>query len=149
MIKKRTRKIGITFSAFDLCHAGHILMLKEARSVCDYLIVGLHVDPSLERPDENNWSSGKKNTPIMSFEERLIILQGIRYVDEIIPYETEEDLIRILKTRKPDIRIIGSDWKGKQFTGHDLSIEVYYNSRNHTFSSSALRKKLIDSLKNS
>lgn len=142
-----TKKIvGITFSAFDLCHAGHILMLKEARSVCDYLIVGLHIDPSVERPDENNWSSGKKNEPIMSFEERLIILQGIRYVDEIIPYETEEDLINILKTRKPDIRIIGSDWKDRPFTGHELPIEVYYNSRNHTFSSSALRKRLIDSL---
>ncbi len=135
-------KIGITFGAFDVLHAGHCLMLKEAKEQCDYLIVGLQTDPSIT-PKE--YRGKVKNKPIQSIEERMIQLQANKYVNEIIIYETEEDLYRILLERKPDIRIIGADWKGKQFTGHNLPIEVYYNSRNHTYSSSELRERIKNS----
>jgi glycerol-3-phosphate cytidylyltransferase len=135
---------GITFGAFDLCHAGHMLMFKEAKEQCDYLIVGLQIDPS-HTPE--SYRGKKKNSPIMSFEERLIILQGIRYIDEIVPYDTEEDLYELLKKIKPDIRIIGADWKGKKFTGYDLPIEMYYNSRDHQYSTSELRRRVYESEK--
>ena len=125
---------GITFSAFDLLHSGHILMLKEAKKHCDYLIVGLHTNPQIERPH--------KNKPVQTTLERFIQLQGCKYVDEIIPYDTEEDVINILKTVNPNIRIIGEEYAGKPFTGHDLPIEIYYNKRQHNYSSSSLRGKL-------
>ena len=133
---KNGKKVGVTVGAFDLCHAGHILMFKEAKEVCGYLIVGLHSDPSIDRPE--------KNKPIMSLEERRIILEGIKYIDEIFEYDTEAQLYEILKNNKLgiDVRIVGADWKGKPYTGHDLPIEMYFNSRDHGFSTTALREKI-------
>jgi len=132
-------KKGFTCSAFDLCHAGHMLMLKEAKEHCDYLIVGLQDDPSDTDPA---YRGKKKNRPIMSLEERRTILEGIKYIDEIIVYHSEEDLYELLKKLKPDIRFVGMDWKGKQFTGCDLPIEMYYNSRNHSYSTTELRERI-------
>ena len=131
-------KIGITFSAFDLLHAGHVSMLAEARENCDYLIVGLHIDPSLERED--------KNKPIQSLIERQIQLKGCKYVDEIICYESEKDLLNILATIKWDIRIIGEEYRNRIFTGKTEfeKKDIYYNSREHSYSSSTLRQKIID-----
>lgn len=138
---KNGKKIGVTVGAFDLCHAGHILMFKEAREVCDYLIVGLHSDPSIDRPE--------KHKPIMSLEERRIILEGVRYIDELFVYDTEKQLYEILKKNEQgfDIRIIGADWKGKEYTGHDLPIEVYFNSRDHGFSTTELRHRIYEAEK--
>lgn len=136
---KDGKKVGMTASAFDLCHAGHILMLKESKEHCDYLIVALQDDPSLT---DETYRGKKKNKPIMSLEERRIILEGIRYVDEIVVYNTEKELYELLKKIRPDIRIIGADWKGKKFTGWDLPIEIYYNSRDHEFSTTELRKRI-------
>ena len=131
-------KIGITFSAFDLLHAGHVSMLAEAKQNCDYLIVGLHIDPSLER---NN-----KNKPIQSLVERQIQLKGCKYIDEIICYETERDLLNILATTKWDVRIIGEEYKNKIFTGRAefADKDIYFNSRKHKYSSSSLREKLVN-----
>ena len=136
---KDGKKVGMTASAFDLCHAGHILMLKESKEHCDYLIVALQDDPSLT---DETYRGKKKNKPIMSLEERRIILEGIRYVDEIVVYNTEKELYELLKKIRPDIRIIGADWKGKKFTGWDLPIKIYYNSRDHEFSTTELRKRI-------
>lgn len=133
------KKVGITAGAFDLCHAGHMLMFKEAKEHCDYLIVALQDDPSVTTAD---YRGKKKNKPIMSLAERRIILGGIRYIDEVVTYRTEEDLYELLKEIKPDIRIIGADWKGKEFTGHDLPMEMYYNSRDHGFSTTELRRRI-------
>ncbi len=133
------KKIGFTCGAFDLCHAGHILVFKEAKTVCDYLIVFLQEDPSVDDP---SYRGKVKNKPVMSLEERKIILEGIKYIDEVRTYTTEADLYEKLKKLKAGIRIIGADWKGKQFTGHDLPFEVYYNSRGHHFSTTALRERI-------
>lgn len=129
-------KIGFTCGAFDLCHAGHMLMFKECKDHCDFLIVGLHTDPTLDRPE--------KNKPIQTLEERRIQLEAIRYIDKIITYDTEKDLYEILSKNphKINVRIIGSDWKGKPFTGHDLPLETVFNSRSHSYSSSNLRKRI-------
>ncbi|MFT7565649.1 MAG: glycerol-3-phosphate cytidylyltransferase [Candidatus Paceibacteria bacterium] len=132
-------KKGITFGAFDVLHAGHCLMLEEARQQCDFLIVGLHRDPSVA-PKE--YRGKVKNAPIQSLEERFIQITSNRNVDEVIIYDTEEDLHKILLDKKPDIRIIGSDWKGKKFTGWDLPMEIFYNSRNHSYSSTELRERI-------
>ena len=129
-------KKGFTCGAFDLLHAGHILMLQEARSVCDYLIVGLQTDPSLDRES--------KNSPVQSLEERRIQIEAVKYVDEVIIYESEKDLLDLLKRIKPDVRIIGADHKGKPFTGHELDIELFFNSRNHSWSSSDLRRRIAE-----
>jgi glycerol-3-phosphate cytidylyltransferase len=133
--KKKPKKIGITFSTFDLFHAGHVKMLEEAKSVCDYLIVGLQLDPSIDRP--------KKNSPSQSIIERYIQLKGSKHIDEIIPYVSENDLEDILKSFKIDVRIIGIEYKDKPFTGKEYceskGIKIYYNSRDHRFSSSGLR----------
>ena len=129
-------KIGFTCSCFDLLHAGHILMLQDAKEQCDVLIVGLQVDPTLDRPE--------KNTPIQSLEERKIQLEAVRYLDGIIIYRTEEDLYELLTKLKPDVRILGTDYKDKSFTGDDLNIPIYYHERNHNYSSSNLRKKLLE-----
>ena len=132
-------KVGITFSTFDLLHAGHVQMLREAKSVCDYLIVGLQVDPSVDRKN--------KNSPIQTLVERYAQLKAVSYVDEIIPYETESDLIEILKGIDYDVRFVGDDWKDKPFTGHDLPghlDKVMYNSRKHDYSSSALRRRVAE-----
>ena len=131
-------KVGITFSTFDLFHAGHVKMLEEAKSKCDYLIVGLQLDPSIDRP--------KKNKPTQSIIERYVQLRGCKYIDEIIPYVSENDLIDVLSSFKIDLRIIGEEYKNKVFTGKDFcikkGIEIFYNKREHRFSSSALRKQV-------
>ena len=132
-------KIGFTCGAFDLLHAGHILMLKEARTMCDYLVVGVQTDPSVDRPS--------KNKPIQNFDERIMQVQAIKYVDEVMVYDTEKRLIELLKDLKPNIRIVGADWKGKKFTGHDLPIEVYFNSRDHDWSTNDLRMRVYLSMK--
>ncbi len=133
------KKVGFTAGAFDLCHAGHMLMFKEAKTVCDYFIVALHSDPTIDRPDT-------KNKPIMSIEERKIILEGIKYIDEIITYDTEADLLKILSenTLGVDVRILGAEYKDKQFTGRDLPLPVYFNSRDHGFSTTELRKRVYE-----
>ena len=129
-------KIGFTCSCFDLLHAGHILMLKDAKEQCDKLIVGLQTDPSIDRPLT-------KNKPIQSLKERKIQLEAVRYVDDIFVYETESDLIDLLKLVKPNVRILGSDYKDKSFTGDDLNIPIYNHERDHDYSSSDLRKKIL------
>ncbi len=139
MTTSAKKKIGFTCGAFDLCHAGHMLVFKEAKTVCDHLIVFLQDDPSRDPAD---YRGKTKNKPVMSLKERQIILAGIKYVDEVRIYTTEADLYEKLKNLKAEIRIIGADWKGKNFTGHDLPFEVYYNSRGHTFSTSALRERV-------
>ena len=131
-------KTGITFSTFDLFHAGHVKMLEEAKSKCDYLIVGLQLDPSIDRPE--------KNKPTQSIIERYVQLRGCKYVDEIIPYITEEDLIDVISSFKIDIRIIGEEYLNKSFTGKEYckkkNIEIYYNRRDHRFSSTTLRTQV-------
>ena len=133
------KKIGFTCGAFDLCHAGHMLVFKEARTVCDHLIIFLQDDPSVELP---GYRGKAKNKPVMTLEERKIILEGIKYIDEIVVYRDEADLYEKLKKLKADIRIIGNDWKGKKFTSWDLPFEVYYNSRNHGYSTTELRQRV-------
>lgn len=127
-------KIGFTCSAFDLFHAGHVAMLEEARTQCEYLVVGLQTNPSIDR--EN------KKAPIQSTYERFVQLKGCKYVDEIIPYDTERDLLNMLNIIKPDIRILGEEYKIKDFTGKELDIPCYFNKRRHDYSSSELRKRL-------
>ena len=129
-------KIGFTCSTFDLLHTGHILMLKEAKENCDYLIVGLQTDPTVDRPE--------KNKPIQSLYERIIQLRAVRYIDKIIPYTTESELMTILQTNNINIRFLGSDYIGKNFTGDILDIQVYYNNRNHNYSTTELRKRILD-----
>ena len=136
-------KVGITFGAFDLFHAGHIKMLEEAKSRCDFLIVGLQLDPSIDRP--------KKNKPTQTIVERYVQVRSCKYIDEIIPYITEQDLIDILSSFKIDLRIIGEEYQDKGFTGKEYckkkGIEIYYNKREHRFSSSALREQVSNSEK--
>ena len=131
-------KAGITFSTFDLFHAGHVKMLEEAKRQCDYLIVGLQLDPSIDRPE--------KNKPSQSIIERYIQLKGSKHVDEIVPYVSEQDLEDILRSFKIDVRIIGEEYIDKPFTGRvycdEKGIDIYYNSRDHRFSSSGLRKQV-------
>ena len=127
---------GFTCGAFDLLHAGHAMMLKEAREKCDHLIVGVQGDPSIDRPD--------KNKPIQSYEERITMVKAIRWVDEVVLYNTEEELYKLLQDLKPELRIIGADWKGKAFTGFDLPIKVAFNSRDHGYSSSELRARVMN-----
>tara|TARA_B100001989_G_C24546767_1_gene471352 strand:- start:2113 stop:2526 length:414 start_codon:yes stop_codon:yes gene_type:complete len=129
--------VGFTCSAFDLLHTGHVLMLEDAKKHCDYLIVGLHSNPKLDRPN--------KNSPIQSLNERKIQLKAVKYIDEILIYDTESDLYKILEKIKPDLRILGSDYKNRDFTGKDLNIPIYFHERNHDFSSSNLRKKIYKS----
>jgi len=134
-------KIGFTASTFDLLHAGHISMLREAKTVCDYLICGLQVDPSIDRSD--------KKSPVQSLVERWTQLQGVKYVDEIIPYQTERDLEDILQMFHFDVRILGEEYKRDTFTGRDIcsarNIELHYNKRDHRFSSTELRTRLSNS----
>ncbi len=131
-------EIGFFPGSFDLCHAGHVLGFTEARKNCDKLIVGLQRDPSIDRTD--------KNKPIMSIKERKIILRGIRHIDTIQDYNTELDLIKMVRTLKPHVYFIGEDWKGKNFSAKkacaELGIRIHYLTRNHSFSSSSLRKKI-------
>jgi glycerol-3-phosphate cytidylyltransferase len=131
-------KIGFTASTFDLLHAGHIAMLREAKSVCDYLICGLQIDPSIDRIE--------KNKPVQTIVERFVQLQAVKYVDEIIPYQTEKDLEDILQMYNIDVRIIGEEYKHGKFTGRAIcsarGIDIYYNKRDHRFSTSDLRKRV-------
>lgn len=131
-------KIGFTCSTFDLLHAGHIQMLRDAREQCDYLICGLQIDPSIDRPE--------KNSPVQTIVERHIQLSAVKYVDEIIPYQTETDLEDILNMLHIDVRILGEEYKNGKFTGRAIcakrGIELYFNKREHRFSSSDLRKRV-------
>jgi glycerol-3-phosphate cytidylyltransferase len=143
-LKQQGLKIGITFSTFDLLHAGHIAMLSEAKNQCDYLIAGLQTDPTLDRKT--------KNSPIQSIVERQIQLQATRYVDEIVVYQTEKDLEDILLSMPIDVRILGIEYENKDFTGRDIcdkrGIELIYNGRDHSFSSSSLRKRVAEAENN-
>lgn len=134
------RVVGITFSTFDLLHGGHIAMLREAKDKCDYLICGLQVDPSLDRPE--------KNAPVQTLVERWTQLQGVKYVDEIIPYQTESDVEDILRLFDIDVRIIGSEYKTGKFTGRAIcasrGIEIIFNKRDHRFSTSDLRQRVYN-----
>ena len=131
-------KIGFTCSSFDLLHAGHVAMLREAREQCDYLICGLQVDPTIDRPN--------KNKPVQSLVERYTQLSAVRYVDEIVPYTTEKELEEILKIFHINVRIVGEEYRDNDFTGkkicEDKKIDIYYNSRKHEFSSTDLRNRL-------
>jgi len=131
-------KVGITASTFDLLHAGHVEMLREARSECDYLICALQIDPSVDRAE--------KNKPIQTIVERYTQLEAVKYVDEIIPYLHETDLEDILQMRQINVRILGEEYREKEFTGRDIckqrDIELYFNKRDHRFSSSDLRKRI-------
>lgn len=135
------KRVGITFSTFDLLHAGHIAMLSEAKKHCDYLIAALQTDPTIDRPDT-------KNKPVQSIVERQIQLQAVRYVDEIVVYQTEKDLEDILLTLPINVRILGVEYQDKEFTGKDIcirrGIELVYNGRDHSFSSSNLRKRVSE-----
>lgn len=129
-------RIGFTCSTFDLFHAGHIMMLKEAKNQCDYLIVGLQTDPTLDRAE--------KNKPVQSVFERFIQLDACKYVDEVIVYATEKDLLDILQSYDIDVRIIGEEYMDKPFTGDKLEMEIYFNKRRHSFSTTELRKRVKD-----
>ena len=137
-MESNSKRVGITFSAFDLLHAGHIKMLEEAKRHCDYLIVGLQTDPTLDRPE--------KNRPAQTVVERYIQLKGCKFVDEIVPYATEQDLEDILRAFKIDVRIVGDEYKEQDFTGRlyceAKGIELYFNTRDHRFSSSGLRREV-------
>lgn len=132
-------KTGFTCSCFDLFHAGHIMMLKEAKAQCDYLIVGLQTDPTLDRPE--------KNKPIQSVFERFVQLQACKYVDEVVVYATEKELRDILLSYPINVRIIGDEYANKPFTGYDLGMEIYFNSRRHSFSTTELRQRVNDAQK--
>ena len=129
-------KIGFTCGAFDLLHAGHVVMFKETKKHCDYLIVGLQTNPNLDRPN--------KNIPVQSMYERYIQLDAIKYINEIIPYDTEQSLEDLLQSTSIDIRFIGEDYKDRSFTGDYLSIPLHYTSRKHSFSTSGLRIKIME-----
>lgn len=130
-------KVGFTCSTFDLFHAGHIMMLKEAKTQCEYLIVGLQTDPTIDRPDT-------KNKPVQSVFERYVQLQACKFVDEVVVYQTEAELRDILLSYPIDIRILGEEYQGREFTGYDIDMEYYFNSRRHSFSTSELRQRVID-----
>ena len=131
-------KVGFTCSTFDLCHSGHVQMLREAKEQCDYLLCGLQIDPSLDR--------NTKNAPLQTTVERYTQLKAVRYVDEIIPYVTEEDLEDILSMYHIDVRILGDEYRDEDFTGKDIckkrDIQLYFNKRDHRFSSSDLRYRM-------
>ena len=140
-LKTQGLKIGITFSTFDLLHAGHIAMLSEAKNHCDYLIAGLQTDPTIDRPDT-------KNHPVQSIVERQIQLSACRFVDEVVVYQTERDLVDLLLILPVDVRILGVEYEHKDFTGrqecYDRGIEIVFNGRDHSFSSSSLRKRVAE-----
>lgn len=125
---------GFVASTFDLMHPGYIKMFKDAKTVCEHFICAIQSDPTTERPN--------KNRPVQTLEERIMVLEAIKYVDEIVTYETEDELLALLKTIKPDVRILGTDYKGRPFTGDDLDIEIYFHKRNHDWSTSSLRERI-------
>ena len=132
--------VGIVASSFDLLHAGHIMMLREAKSKCDHLIAAIPTDPTVDRPE--------KNTPVQTIVERYIQLSAVKYVDEIIVYTTEQDLEDILEMYPIDIRVLGEEYRDKDFTGREIckrrGIQLYFNKRDHRFSSSDLRKRVTN-----
>jgi glycerol-3-phosphate cytidylyltransferase len=136
-------KVGFTCSTFDLLHSGHVAMLREAKEQCDYLICGLQTDPSIDRKE--------KNSPVQTIVERQVQLAAVKYVDEVIVYETERDLEDILEMFHIDVRILGDEYRDKDFTGKDIckrrGIQLYFNKREHRFSSSSLRKLIADRAK--
>jgi glycerol-3-phosphate cytidylyltransferase len=138
-LKTQGKKIGITFSTFDMLHAGHIAMLSEAKNHCDYLICGLQTDPTIDRPDT-------KNRPVQSIVERQIQLAACRYVDEVVVYQTEQDLVDLLLILPLDVRILGVEYEDQDYTGKQegwtRGIESIFNKRDHSFSSSSLRKRV-------
>jgi len=136
---QKKNKIGFTAGAFDLTHAGHYLMFEECKQHCDFLVVALQTDPSIDRPE--------KHKPIQTLEERIIQLNACKWIDDIIIYRTEAQLVKLLKHIKPDIRFLGADWKGKRFTGDKLKIKVKFNSRDHNYSTSNLRKRIYENSK--
>ena len=140
-LKAKGLKIGITFSQFDMLHAGHIAMLAEAKNHCDYLIAGLQTDATIDRPDT-------KNAPIQSIVERQIQLAATRYVDEIVVYQTEQDLIDLLLILPIDVRILGVEYQHEEYTGkHEgimRGIMPVFNGRDHSFSSSSLRRRVVE-----
>ena len=136
-------KKGFTCSSFDLLHAGHYLMLKDSKNQCDYLIVGLQTDPTLDLNYRMSTDNKQKNKPVQDFEERKIQIEGCRYVDEVIEYSTENELYELIKKIKPDIRILGSDWEGKEYTGKNLNIPIHWHKRDHEYSTSNLRKRVF------
>ena len=135
------KKIGITFSTFDMLHAGHIAMLADAKNHCDYLIAGLQTDPTIDRPDT-------KNKPVQSIVERQIQLAACRYVDEVVVYQTEQDLVDLLLILPIDVRILGVEYEEKEYTGkqegYQRGIQPIFNERDHSFSSSSLRKRVVE-----
>ena len=135
-IKYKGKKIGFTCSCFDLLHTGHLIMLKDAKKQCDVLVIGLQTDPTIDRKE--------KNKPIQSFFERKTMIESIKYIDEVIEYSTEKDLHNILTTLNPNVRIIGSDWKNKTYTGHELDIPMYWHKRDHDYSTSNFRKRIYE-----
>jgi glycerol-3-phosphate cytidylyltransferase len=139
-LKDAGKKIGITFSTFDMLHAGHIAMLSEAKNHCDYLIAGLQTDPTIDRPDT-------KNKPVQSIVERQIQLAACRYVDEVVVYQTEQDLRDLLLILPLDMRILGVEYQDKDFSGkdecYDRNIQCVFNGRDHSFSSSGLRSRVV------
>lgn len=139
-LKAEGKKIGITFSTFDMLHAGHIAMLSEAKNHCDYLIAGLQTDPTLDRPET-------KNHPVQSVVERQIQLSACRYVDEVVVYQTEQDLVDLLLILPVDVRVLGVEYADKEYTGmwegQQRGIEIVFNKRDHSFSSSSLRKRVV------
>lgn len=140
-IRAQGKRIGITFSTFDLLHAGHVAMLAEAKNHCDYLVAGLQTDPTIDRPDT-------KNRPVQSIIERQLTLSACRFVDEIVVYETEKDLIDIILTLPIDVRILGVEYEDTNFTGRNegaaKQITHVFNRRDHSFSSSSLRKRVAE-----
>ena len=128
--------VGITAGAFDLFHAGHVLMLKDASNQCDHLIVALQTDPSIDRKE--------KNKPVQSMYERFVQLDACRYVDEIIPYETEDDLYALIMNNNIDLRIIGNEYRNEDFTAREVGLEIYYNARNHQWSTTELRERILN-----
>ena len=134
-------RVGITFSAFDLLHAGHIGMLREAAENCDYLIVGLQTDPTIDRPDT-------KNKPVQTLVERYAQLNALKFIDEIVPYQTEQDLLDILELFQIDVRFLGEEYKEGEFSGKDIcrkrGIQLHFNTRDHRFSTSDLRKRVAE-----
>ena len=133
-------RIGFTCSTFDLFHAGHLLMLEEAKKQCDWLIVGLQTDPTIDRPTE-------KNKPVQSVFERFVQVESCKYVDKVIPYATEKELKDILLSYPINVRILGEEYQHKNFTGSDLEMEFYFNQRKHSFSTSELRQRVIEAKK--
>lgn len=127
-------KVGFTCGAFDLLHAGHALMFEECKKHCDYLIVGVQSDPSVDR--------SSKNKPVMSYEERITMVKSIKWVDQVVLYDTEKDLYNLLNDLRPDVRILGEDWKSRQYTGYALPIKVTFVKRDHEYSTSNLRRRV-------